>query len=104
MNGTDRRSISDRRSDREERNALDRHKPLGNSGLRVSPLCLVRTRLANRFIRKCKTVQGTMTFGTRWVRLLGACTREEAELMFNDYVAKGGMNRPRSQCVATWMT
>ena len=31
-----------------------------------------------------------MTFGTRWVRLLGACTRDEAEVMFNDYISKGG--------------
>jgi len=31
-----------------------------------------------------------MTFGTRWVRLLGACTRDEAEVMFNDYIARGG--------------
>lgn len=36
--------------------------------------------------------QGTMTFGTRWVRLLGACTRDEAEVMFNDYVSKGGIS------------
>lgn len=53
--------------------SLEDYKTLGRSGLRVSPLCL-----------------GTMTFGTRWEKLMGQCQREEAEAMFNRYVSEGG--------------
>lgn len=31
-----------------------------------------------------------MTFGTRWTKLLGACHRDQAELMFNHYLSQGG--------------
>eukprot|EP00803_Ostreobium_quekettii_P001440 evm.model.scf_2809.2 EVM.evm.TU.scf_2809.2 scf_2809:10118-15886(-) len=53
--------------------SLKDYRPLGKSGLRVSPLCL-----------------GTMTFGTKWERLMGECSREAAENMFNTYVDEGG--------------
>jgi aryl-alcohol dehydrogenase-like predicted oxidoreductase len=50
--------------------ALDNYRLLGNSGLRVSPLCL-----------------GTMTFGTEWG---WGADREESHRQFELYTAKGG--------------
>ena len=67
--------------------ALNRYRLLGNSGLRVSPLCL-----------------GAMTFGDRWSDLgMGRyfytatvncftlfSTKEEVEKILDLYVSKGG--------------
>lgn len=53
--------------------ALNDYRPLGNSGVRVSPLCL-----------------GTMTFGTKWEKLMGLCQKEDARDMFDSYVDNGG--------------
>ena len=50
--------------------SLDAYRLLGNSGLRVSPLCL-----------------GTMTFGNDWG---WGADKEESQLVFNKYVELGG--------------
>ncbi|MBN2082888.1 aldo/keto reductase [bacterium] len=50
--------------------ALDSYRLLGNSGLRVSPLCL-----------------GTMTFGTKWG---WGADREESRRQFDLYTERGG--------------
>jgi len=53
---------------------LNHFRLLGHSGLRVSPLCL-----------------GTMTFGTNWKDFYtGEITKEEAEKIFDAYIAAGG--------------
>jgi aryl-alcohol dehydrogenase-like predicted oxidoreductase len=49
---------------------LDRYRLLGNSGMRVSPLCL-----------------GTMTFGTEWGF---GVDREESQKIFDTYADRGG--------------
>lgn len=50
--------------------ALDEYRLLGNSGLRVSPLCL-----------------GTMTFGTDWG---WGADQEESRRVFERYIELGG--------------
>ena len=58
---------------RPQRNPLSRYRLLGNSGLRVSPLCL-----------------GTMGFGNTWSAMIGKINKAEAEQIFEQYIQQGG--------------
>jgi len=53
--------------------ALNEYRLWGNSGLRVSPICL-----------------GTMTFGDKWTSFMKSANKEEAHKIIDTYVTSGG--------------